>query len=88
MINEACKAMPVICHDSDAPDSDRLFYLGTSNYMAGRAAGRMIKQALPDGGKVMMFVGLMEVLNAQQRSQGVIDELSDAPIPEIYQGAE
>ncbi|QEG42005.1 substrate-binding domain-containing protein [Roseimaritima ulvae] len=88
MINEACQAMPVICHDSDAPDSDRLFYLGTSNYMAGRAAGRMIKQAIPDGGKVMMFVGLMEVLNAQERSQGVIDELADKPIPEIYQGAE
>ncbi len=88
MINEACQAMPVICHDSDAPDSDRLFYLGTSNYMAGRAAGRMIKQALPAGGKVMMFVGLMEVLNAQERSQGVIDELADKPIPEIYQGTE
>ncbi|WP_153557216.1 substrate-binding domain-containing protein [Roseimaritima sediminicola] len=88
MINEASRAMPVICHDGDAPDSERLFYLGTSNYMAGRAAGRMIKQALPQGGKVMMFVGLMEVLNAQQRSQGVIDELADKPIPAQYQGAE
>jgi len=85
MINKACQAMPVICHDSDAPESERLFYLGTSNYMAGRAAGKMIKDALPEGGKVMMFVGLMEVLNAQERSQGVIDELSDAPIPAIYQ---
>lgn len=84
MINQAAAAMPVICHDSDAPDSERLFYLGTSNYMAGRAAGKMVKQALPEGGKVMMFVGLMEVLNAQQRSQGLIDELSDAPIPENY----
>lgn len=85
MINEACAAMPLICHDSDAPESDRRFYLGTSNYMAGRAAGKMIKRAVPDGGKVMMFVGLMEVLNAQERSQGIIDELSDAPIPKIYQ---
>jgi ribose transport system substrate-binding protein len=88
MINEAAAAVPVICHDSDAPASDRRFYLGTSNYMAGRAAGRMIKEALPEGGSVMMFVGLIEVLNAQERSQGVIDELTDAPIPAVYQNAE
>lgn len=87
MINEAAAQVPVICHDSDAPDSDRLFYLGTSNYMAGRAAGRLVKEAMPEGGSVMMFVGLIEVLNARERSQGVIDELNDAPIPEEYQDA-
>lgn len=85
MIDAAAAAMPVICHDSDAPASRRKFYLGTSNYMAGRAAGRLIKEAIPDGGKVMLFVGKMEVLNAQERSQGIIDELSDQPIPEIFQ---
>ena len=84
MINEACESMTVICQDSDAPTSKRKFYLGTSNYMAGRAAGKLIKEALPEGGKVMMFVGKMEVLNAQERSQGIIDELSDKPVPEIF----
>jgi ribose transport system substrate-binding protein len=82
MINEAAKATILICHDSDAPASSRRFYLGTSNYMAGRAAGKLIKQALPDGGEVMLFVGKMEVLNAQERSQGIIDELSGEPVPE------
>ena len=81
MINEACESMTVICQDSDAPASRREFYLGTSNYMAGRAAGKLIKEAVPEGGKVMMFVGKMEVLNAQERSQGIIDELADAPLP-------
>ena len=81
MINEACENMTVICQDSDAPASNRKFYLGTSNYLAGRAAGQLIKEALPEGGSVMMFVGKMEVLNAKERSQGIIDELSDAPIP-------
>lgn len=81
MINEACDAMTVICQDSDAPTSRRQFYLGTSNYMAGRAAGKLIKEAVPEGGEVMLFVGKMEVLNAQERSQGIIDELSDAPLP-------
>ena len=85
MINDAAAVMPVICHDSDAPASDRRFYLGTSNYMAGREAGKLIKEAVPEGGKVMLFVGKMEVLNAQERSQGIIDELADNPIPEIFQ---
>jgi len=85
MIDAAAAAMPVICHDSDAPASARKFYLGTSNYMAGRAAGKLIKEAIPEGGKVMLFVGKMEVLNAQERSQGIIDELSDQPVPEIFQ---
>lgn len=84
MINQACDAMPVICQDSDAPDTNRRFYLGTSNYLAGRAAGKLVKEAIPDGGKVMIFVGKMEVLNAQERSQGVIDELLDAPVPEEF----
>lgn len=81
MINEACESMIVICQDSDAPASKRRFYLGTSNYMAGRSAGKLIKDALPEGGEVMMFVGKMEVLNAQERSQGIIDELAGAPLP-------
>ncbi len=84
MINAACDVMPVICQDSDAPASARLFYLGTSNYLAGRAAGKLIKEALPDGGEVMMFVGKMEVLNARERSQGIIDELGDEPLPAIF----
>ncbi len=85
MIDAAAEVMPVICHDSDAPASARRFYLGTSNYMAGRAAGKLIKEAVPQGGKVMLFVGKMEVLNAKERSQGIIDELGDQPIPEIFQ---
>lgn len=85
MIDAAAEVMPIICHDSDAPASKRRFYLGTSNYMAGRAAGQLIKEAIPDGGKVMLFVGKMEVLNAQERSQGIIDELGDKPVPEIFQ---
>jgi len=85
MINQACEATRVICHDSDAPSSRREFYLGTSNYLAGRAAGKLIKEVLPKGGKVMLFVGKMEVLNAQERSAGIMDELADRPIPAVLQ---
>ena len=79
ILNEVADRMPLICQDSDAPDSKRLFYLGTDNYEGGRQVGQLIKEALPDGGKIMIFVGKLDVLNAQQRRQGVIDELMDKP---------
>lgn len=83
LINKAVEAFDgnVICHDSDAPSSKRKFYIGTHNYLAGREVGRLVKEAIPDGGDVMIFVGMMEQLNAQERSAGVIDELMDKPIP-------
>ena len=76
VINKVADAMPLLCHDSDAPESKRRFYLGTNNYEAGRMLGKLVKERMPDGGKLMVFVGNMDVLNAQQRRQGLIDELS------------
>lgn len=78
MINKVAAAMPLICHDSDAPDSDRLFYLGTNNYEAGRMLGKLVKERMPEGGKIMIFVGNLDVLNAQQRRAGLIDELKES----------
>jgi ribose transport system substrate-binding protein len=79
LIDAACRATKVITHDSDAPDSKRLCFVGMDNYKAGRAAGKLVKEAIPNGGKVMLFVGRLEQLNAQQRRQGIIDELLDRP---------
>ena len=78
-LNEAAKQTLLITHDADAPKSDRLVYVGTDNYKAGRALGQLIKAAIPDGGEVVIFVGRLEQLNARQRRQGVIDELLDRP---------
>ena len=74
-INEVAKQTMLITHDADAPDSNRMLYIGTNNYKAGRALGKLVKDALPEGGEVMVFVGRLEQLNARQRRQGVIDEL-------------
>ena len=75
MINDAAAKVPVITHDSDAPKSDRLLYIGMDNYKAGRMCGQLVKEALPEGGKVAIFVGRLEQDNARLRRQGVIDEL-------------
>jgi ribose transport system substrate-binding protein len=79
LINSACASAKVITHDADAPETKRLCFIGVNNYKAGRAVGRLVKEAVPGGGKVMIFVGRLEQLNAQQRRQGVIDELLDRP---------
>lgn len=67
----------LITHDSDAPDSQRLAYIGMDNYSAGRLVGELVKEALPDGGRVFLFIGRLEQDNARRRRQGVIDELLD-----------
>ena len=75
MINDLAKRLLVITQDSDAPRSDRACYLGTDNRAAGKQAGELIKQALPQGGKIMVFVGNMDVENAQARLNGIKEAL-------------
>jgi len=80
LLNKAAEATILITHDSDAPESNRLLYIGMDNYKAGRMCGELVKEALPDGGKIMIFVGRMEQDNARRRRQGVIDEVMERPI--------
>ena len=57
MINAAAKRALVFTQDSDAPQTDRVCYIGTDNVAAGRQAGQLIRDAIPDGGSIMLFVG-------------------------------
>lgn len=74
-LNGIADQVPLITHDSDAPAANRLMYIGMDNYAAGRACGELVKEALPDGGKVMLFIGRLEQDNSKFRRQGVIDVL-------------
>lgn len=79
ILNLAAEHSKLITADSDAPDSNRILYIGVDNYEAGRMCGQLVKEAMPDGGKLMIFVGRLEQDNAKLRRQGVIDELLDRP---------
>ena len=79
-INETAKKALVITQDSDAPTSDRALYIGTDNVAAGRQAGELIKEALPNGGKIMLFVGKSDARNAAERAQGIKEALKDSKI--------
>jgi len=80
MLNDAAKQALVFTHDSDAPDSKRECYVGTDNVAAGRQAGELIKEALPQGGKIALFVGKLDARNAQERLQGIKDAIGGTKI--------
>jgi len=62
--------------DNDAPDCGRKAYIGTDNYKAGRAAGRLVKEVMPGGGTVVIFVGSVSSANGISRRDGVLHELA------------
>lgn len=80
VLDDAAAKVNLICHDSDAPKSKRLCYIGTSNYDAGKVAGNELKKALPNGGKVMVFVGTLDAQNAAQRNAGLNDAIKGSKI--------
>lgn len=80
LINEVSKQVTVFTQDSDAPKSDRACYVGTDNVAAGRQAGGVIKEALPQGGKIMLFVGKLDARNAQERLQGIKEALEGSNV--------
>jgi len=56
--------------DSDAPQSKRIAYIGSSNVSLGNQAGEIAKAAMPKGGKCMGFVGHLDAANYKERAQG------------------
>jgi ribose transport system substrate-binding protein len=70
------KKVPLITMDNDAEGSGRLCYIGIDNYEAGKAVGRLIQQALPEGGTLALFIGSTKSANGKARTQGVLDQLA------------
>jgi len=76
-LDQIADRVPLITQDNDAPQSKRKCYIGTDNYEAGKAAGKLVQEAMPQGGTIAIFVGQPDPINARQRRQGVLDQLSD-----------
>jgi ribose transport system substrate-binding protein len=66
--------------DSDAPNSKRVVYIGSSNTDAGKQAGQLMVKAMPNGGKCMGFVGLPGADNARERIEGVKETIKGTKI--------
>ncbi|MCW6507402.1 sugar-binding protein [Lichenifustis flavocetrariae] len=80
ILNQVASKAVLFTQDADAPKSNRVMYIGTDNVAAGRQAGELIKKALPNGGKIMLFVGTMDAANARERSQGIKEVIAGTKI--------
>lgn len=72
------KGIPVICIDSDAPDSKRLMFVGTDNYNAGVESGTRLASVLHGEGSVVVITTPGQH-NLDQRMSGVTDTLKRFP---------
>lgn len=79
-LNKIAGQTLLVTTDSDAPDSKRVCYIGTDNVAAGHQAGELIKEAIPQGGKIMIFVGKMDAQNAKERFQGIKEALAGSNV--------
>ncbi|MDA8248436.1 MAG: sugar-binding protein [Rhodospirillales bacterium] len=79
-LNKVAAKAVLFTTDSDAPQSKRVAYIGTDNVAAGRQAGGEIMKALPDGGKIMLFVGTLDADNARERVQGIREALKGSKV--------
>ncbi len=80
LIDQLAGRIPVVITDSDIPNSRRQCYVGTNNVDAGREAGRLLKELLPNAGKVMLFVGKKDAQNAKERIDGLMEVIRDTQI--------
>ncbi|MEM1186483.1 MAG: substrate-binding domain-containing protein [Planctomycetota bacterium] len=74
-LSEIAANIPLVTFDSDSPLSGRLCFVGTDNYTAGRQTAQLVREALPEGGTVVIATGSLEKDNGRLRRQGLIDAL-------------
>ncbi len=47
----------VVTYGNDVPESLRQYYIGTDNHSVGSLAAELVREAIPDGGEVALFIG-------------------------------
>jgi ribose transport system substrate-binding protein len=80
LLNEGAKHALIATIDSDSPASERAFHVGGDNIGVGRTLGELIKNAIPKGGQIMLFVGTKSSQNAIDRIQGVKDAIQGSNV--------
>lgn len=78
--------IPVLTVDSDAPESSRLFFIGTNNFQAGHLGGQKLVSLLNGKGNVV-FYSFPAQPNLADRMKGYVDALSTHPgikIVDVY----
>jgi ribose transport system substrate-binding protein len=79
-LNKIAAQTVLFTTDSDAPQSKRIAYIGSSNVDLGKDAGQLMLKALPNGGKCVGFVGLLGADNARERIEGVKETIKGSKV--------
>ena len=69
--------IPTLTFDSDSPESERVVYVGTNNYQAGREAGKQMVKFLNGKGKIAILTGGLGALNLNERIRGFRDVIQE-----------
>jgi len=78
-IDEAVKlGIPVICVDSDAPESKRILFIGTDNYQSGIISGQRIADLMHGEGELVVIT-IPGQFNVDERVRGVNEALRKYP---------
>jgi len=84
-IDKAIEAgIPVVTVDSDAPDSKRLFYVGTNNYQAGQLGAQVAIEKTGGKGNFMVFT-MPGQANLEERLDGYRKAFAAHPAMKIVQ---
>jgi ribose transport system substrate-binding protein len=79
-IDKAIRAsIPVMCFDSDAPQSKRFAYYGTDDVSCGQRVMQELAKAMGDKGTIAILGGNQGAPNLTNRIKGVKDELAKHP---------
>lgn len=71
--------IPIVLIDTDSSDIERICYIGTNNYEAGRLAGKDMSSSVSSPLHVAVILSSAESNNQSERLRGFQDELSLHP---------
>lgn len=72
--------LPVISYNADEPNTKRMAYIGQNLELSGREMGRKIKQLIPGGGRIAVFIAVPGSASLQPRLDGIKAELEGSNI--------
>lgn len=81
----AGKGIPIICFETDSPDSKRLSYIGADNYETGRQLGKSVARLLNSKGMVLVGTGMPEMHSLKERLEGLLNYLNQETEIEVLE---
>jgi ribose transport system substrate-binding protein len=86
LIDELVKRTILVTFDSDASDSQRQSHVGTTNYAAGRACARLVRDAIPEGGKIAVLVANSTKENVRDRKGAFQERIGQFADDDVKEG--